>query len=43
MIDEKKGSKSAVGRVIALLVIVIGLLLAAQFLPVQQWLRSFND
>lgn len=44
MIDEKKGgSKSAVGRVIALLVIVIGLFLAMRFLPIQQWLRSFND
>jgi uncharacterized membrane protein YdjX (TVP38/TMEM64 family) len=44
MTDEKKGgSKSAVGRVIALLVIVIGLFLAMRFLPIQQWLRSFND
>lgn len=44
MIDEKTGgSKSAVGRVIALLVIVIGLFLAMKFLPIQQWLRSFND
>jgi uncharacterized membrane protein YdjX (TVP38/TMEM64 family) len=44
MMDEKKGgSKSAVGGVIALLVIVIGLFLAMKFLPIQQWLRSFND
>jgi uncharacterized membrane protein YdjX (TVP38/TMEM64 family) len=35
--------RSSLGRVIALLVIIIGLFLAMRFLPVQHWLRSFND
>jgi uncharacterized membrane protein YdjX (TVP38/TMEM64 family) len=35
-------SKPAV-RLIALMAIVIALFLAMRFLPVQQWLRSFND
>jgi uncharacterized membrane protein YdjX (TVP38/TMEM64 family) len=42
MSDEKQ-SKSAVGRLVVLTVIVIGLFLAMRFLPVQQWLRSFSD
>src|SRR6266550_1636641 len=41
--DVKKTGKNASEQLIAFLVILIGLLLAAQFLPVQQWLRSFND
>jgi uncharacterized membrane protein YdjX (TVP38/TMEM64 family) len=41
--DAKKASKSAVGRLVALIVIMLGLFLAARFLPVQQWLRNFND
>ncbi len=41
--DVKKAGKSASEQLVASLVILIGLLLAAQFLPVQQWLRSFND
>ena len=40
MRNEKKG---AVARLIALTVIVIALFLAMKFLPVQQWLKSFND
>src|SRR5437773_10861126 len=40
MRNEKKG---AVARLVALTVIVIALFLAMKFLPVQQWLRSFND
>ena len=40
MRNEKKG---AVTRLIALTVIVIALFLAMKFLPVQHWLRSFND
>ena len=40
MRNEKKG---AVARLIALTVIVIALFLAMKFLPVQYWLRSFND
>ena len=39
----KKAGKNASEQLVAFLVILIGLLLAAQFLPVQQWLRSFND
>jgi uncharacterized membrane protein YdjX (TVP38/TMEM64 family) len=42
MNDGKKG-KSAIGRIIALVAIVIALFLAMRFLPVQQWLKSFND
>jgi uncharacterized membrane protein YdjX (TVP38/TMEM64 family) len=38
-----KHNKSAVGRLVALIVIVIGLFLAAKLLPVEQWLRSFNN
>src|SRR5437588_10860652 len=41
--DVKKAGKSASEQLVAFLVILIGLLLAARFLPVQQWLRSFND
>ena len=40
---ETGNSKGAVGRLIALLVSVIALFLAMRFLPVQQWLKSFND
>ena len=40
MRNEKKG---AVARLVALTVIVIALFLAMKFLPVQQWLKSFND
>ncbi|MBA3352357.1 MAG: TVP38/TMEM64 family protein [Blastocatellia bacterium] len=44
MSNNKNGSsKSAIGRIVALIVIVIGLFLAMKFLPVGQWLRSFND
>ncbi len=42
MSDEKQ-SKSAVARLVVLTAIVIGLFLAMRFLPIQQWLRSFND
>ena len=35
--------KTASGRVAVLIVIIIALFLAMRFLPVQQWLRSFND
>ena len=41
-VDEARG-KSASGRLFALIVLVIGLLLAMRFLPVQQWLGNFND
>ncbi|HZR04507.1 MAG TPA: TVP38/TMEM64 family protein [Candidatus Udaeobacter sp.] len=36
-------SKSAIVRLLALIAIVIALFLAMKFLPVQQWLGSFND
>ncbi len=32
-----------IGRIVALVTIVIALFLAMKFLPVQQWLRTFND
>jgi uncharacterized membrane protein YdjX (TVP38/TMEM64 family) len=41
--SSDKQAKSAIGRLAALVVIVIALFLAMRFLPVQQWLRSFND
>jgi uncharacterized membrane protein YdjX (TVP38/TMEM64 family) len=40
MSSEKK---SATGRLVVLIAIVIALFLAMKFLPVQQWLRDFND
>src|SRR5436309_9760612 len=43
MTEQKHTSKSAIGRLIALIVIVVALFLAMRFLPVQQWLQSFND
>ena len=36
-------SKSATGRIVGLIAIVIGLFLAMKFLPVQEWLREFNS
>src|SRR5438128_1796998 len=42
MTNEKRTAKSAIGRLIALILIVITLFLAMKFLPVQQWLGSFN-
>ena len=38
-----RDKKNAIGRLVALIAIVIALLLAMRFLPVQQWLRNFND
>jgi uncharacterized membrane protein YdjX (TVP38/TMEM64 family) len=35
--------KNAIGRLIALIAIVIALFLTMKFLPVQQWLRNFNN
>jgi uncharacterized membrane protein YdjX (TVP38/TMEM64 family) len=44
MTNKQQGaSKSATGRVIALILIIVALFLAMRFLPVQVWLRSFND
>jgi hypothetical protein len=41
--DKTGNSKSVIGRLIALLVSVIVFFLAMRFLPVQPWLRNFND
>jgi len=41
--ENKRSTKSATEKLVALAAIVIGLFLAMKFLPVQQWLRSFND
>jgi uncharacterized membrane protein YdjX (TVP38/TMEM64 family) len=41
--DNKKTPKSTLGRLAVLIAIIIALFLAMKFLPVQQWLRSFND
>src|SRR5438876_6706981 len=41
--SDKPAPKSAIGRLVALIVIVITLFLAMKFLPVQRWLGSFND
>jgi uncharacterized membrane protein YdjX (TVP38/TMEM64 family) len=42
MSDDRQ-AKSATDRIAVLGVILIALFLAMRFLPVQQWLRSFND
>src|SRR5262249_47176666 len=39
----KSAKKSAFGRLAALIIIIVALFLAMRFLPVQQWLRSFNN
>src|SRR5437660_12250091 len=41
--DNAAGSKSAIGKLLAVIVAVIALFLAMKFLPVQQCLRSFSD
>jgi len=41
--DNKKTPQSTLGRLVVLIAIIIALFLAMKFLPVQQWLRSFND
>src|SRR5437762_2194108 len=41
--SDKPAPKSAIGRLVLLIVIVIALFLAMKFLPVQQWLGNFND
>src|SRR6266487_1029056 len=40
---DKPAPKSAIARLVALIVIVIALFLVMKFLPVQQWLRTFSD
>jgi uncharacterized membrane protein YdjX (TVP38/TMEM64 family) len=41
--STEKQSKNTVARLVVLILIVIALFLTMRFLPVQQWLRSFND
>src|SRR5438105_4197568 len=41
--SDKPAPKSAIARLVALIVIVIALFLAMKFLPVQRWLGNFND
>ena len=41
--STERQSKTAVARLVVLILIVIALFLAMRFLPVQQWLRSFSD
>ncbi len=43
MTARKTAPKRAIGGLIALVGIVIALFLTMKFLPVQQWLRNFND
>jgi uncharacterized membrane protein YdjX (TVP38/TMEM64 family) len=43
MSSDKSAPKSTVGRLVALIIIVIVLFLAMKFLPGQEWLGSFND
>jgi uncharacterized membrane protein YdjX (TVP38/TMEM64 family) len=41
--SDTNAPKSTVGRLVALIIIVIALFLAMKVLPVQEWLGSFND
>src|SRR5437764_8374318 len=41
--NDKRVPKNAIGRLVAVIVIVIALSLEMKFLPVQQWLRTFSD
>ena len=41
--DKQSTSKNAIVRLIVLIGIVIALFLTMKFLPVQQWLRNFNN
>src|SRR5437667_3377796 len=41
--NDKPAPKSAIARLVALVVIVFPLFLVMKFLPVQQWLRTFSD
>jgi uncharacterized membrane protein YdjX (TVP38/TMEM64 family) len=43
MTANKNSPERALGRFIVLIAIIITFFLAMRFLPVQQWLRSFND
>jgi len=41
--STKEGSKKPVMKLVVLAIVVIGLLAATKFLPVEQWLKNFND
>ncbi len=41
--NNQEKSKSPVAKLIVLAVVVIGLFVAVKFLPVEEWLKSFND
>jgi uncharacterized membrane protein YdjX (TVP38/TMEM64 family) len=41
--QQQAGTKTAISRLIVLIVTVIALLLAMKFLPVREWLKNFND
>jgi uncharacterized membrane protein YdjX (TVP38/TMEM64 family) len=41
--NNKNAPKSPLSRLVALIILVAALFLAMRFLPVQQWLRHFND
>jgi uncharacterized membrane protein YdjX (TVP38/TMEM64 family) len=41
--NNENASKSTISRLVALIILVAALFLAMRFLPVQQWLRNFND
>ena len=41
--NDKPASKSTIRQIALLAAIIIALFLAMRFLPVEQWLRSFND
>jgi uncharacterized membrane protein YdjX (TVP38/TMEM64 family) len=40
---KQHAPKSAIGRIVELISIIVALFLAMRFLPVQQWLKNFND
>jgi uncharacterized membrane protein YdjX (TVP38/TMEM64 family) len=41
--NNENASKSTISRLVALIILVAALFLAMRFLPLQQWLRNFND
>ena len=41
--DKQRAAKNAIGRLVMLLAIVIALFLVMKFLPVREWLTSFNN
>src|ERR1041385_7294427 len=43
ILDDETTSKSTTCRLVALIVILIALVLAMKFLPVQHWTKNFND